>query len=240
MRHAPPNLYPIRGLMGCCFLLYDGNNSVMIDTGMFGEPIFIRRLFRRLDLSPRSLKAILLTHGHLDHAGNLAWLKQWTGAKIFAHPREQAHIDGTFPYQGVNRWCGRLEKAGRKMFGYRAIKIDEVFSDGQMLPFWGGLQVIHLPGHTLGHCGFYSPDQNLLFSGDMFASYFFYTHRPAAILNSAPELLNSSAEKIHRLKPRLMFPCHFDVFNGDLLRRRFAKLYGFKDWSPHHAGSVEP
>lgn len=216
--------------MGCCFLLADGDDSVMVDTGLAGEPFFIRRLFRKFGLAPESLKAILLTHGHLDHAGNLAWLKRWTCAKIWAHPAEQRHLDGTYPYRGVNRWCGRLEAAGRKVFRYQPARIDECLSDGQKLPFWGGLQVIHLPGHTLGHCGFYSAKHNLLFSGDMFASYFFNTHRPPPILNSAPELLPVSAEKIRRLKPRWMVPCHFDVLDGDLHRRRFAKLYGFADW----------
>jgi len=230
MPNIPPNLYHIRGLMGCCFLLHDGDQSVMIDTGLFGEPIFIRRLFRRLGLAPKSLKAILLTHGHLDHAGNLAWLKAWTNATVFAHPNEQGHIDGTYPYQGVNRWCGRLEVAGRKVFNYRPAQIDQFLSDGQMLPFWGGLQVVHLPGHTLGHCGFFSARQNLLFSGDMFASYFFNTHKPPPILNSAPEQLAGSAEKIRRLKPRWILPCHFDVLDGALHRRRFAKLFGYPDW----------
>ena len=85
VRKVPHNLHPVRGLMGWCFLLADGDASLMIDTGMVGEPFLIRRLVRRLGLSPQSIKAILLTHGHLDHAGNLAWLKQWTGAKVHAH-----------------------------------------------------------------------------------------------------------------------------------------------------------
>ena len=105
--------------MGCCFLLADGDASVMIDTGLVGETILIRRLVRKLGLAPQSIKAILLTHGHLDHAGNLAKLKEWTGARIYAHPDEQAHVDGTYPYQGINRWCGRLEAAGRQ-----AVQID--------------------------------------------------------------------------------------------------------------------
>lgn len=216
--------------MGCCFLLHDGNECVLIDTGLWGEAFFIRRLFRRLGLAPHSLKAILLTHGHLDHAGNLASLKEWSGAKIYAHPNEQAHINGCYPYQGVNRWCGRLEKIGRKVFSTRSAQIGEFLEDGKVLPFWGGLEVVHLPGHTLGHCGFFSRKHNLLFSGDMFASYFFNVHRPAAILNSAPELLAPSAEKVRRLQPRWIIPCHFDFLDGELHRKRFAKLFGFADW----------
>ena len=120
MRNAPPNLHSIRGIMGCCHLLEAGDASVMIDTGMVGEPILVQRLLRRLRLQPKSIKAILLTHGHLDHAGNLAWLKDWTGAKIFVHREEQAHVDGKYPYAGITRWCGRLEAVGRFLFRYDA------------------------------------------------------------------------------------------------------------------------
>lgn len=230
MRNVPPNLHRIRGIMGCCFLLADGDKSAMIDTGLFGEPVFIRRLVKKLGLAPQSIKAVLLTHGHLDHAGNLAWLKKWTGAKIYAHPLEQRHIDGTFPYQGVNKWCGRLEAAGRAVFRYQPAKIDEFLSDGAELPFWGGLRTIHLPGHTAGHCGFFSRKFNLLFSGDMFASYFFNTHKPPPILNSLPEQFAASAEKIRRLAPRWIVPNHCDFLNGELQRRRFTRLYRMADW----------
>jgi glyoxylase-like metal-dependent hydrolase (beta-lactamase superfamily II) len=230
VKNVPPNLHPVRGLMGCCFLLRDDDACVMIDTGLAGEPALIRRLFRRLGLAPQSLKAILLTHGHLDHAGNLAWLKDWSGAKVYAHPIEQEHVDGRYPYQGINRWCGRLEAVGRKLTGYRPAKIDEFLQDGQKLPFWGGLEAIHLPGHTLGHFGFYNEKSRFLFCGDMMASYFFNAHKPWAILNCDPGQLDESAKKIRSLKPRWIIPCHFDFADGDLHRRRFVKLYGFEDW----------
>ena len=228
--NRPPGLHTIRGIMGCCHLLVEHGEGVMLDTGMFGEPFFIRRLLRKLRLRPASVKAILLTHGHLDHAGNLAWLKDWTGATVYAHPAEQAHVDGVYPYQGVAKSCGRLEAAGRFVFRYRTAKIDEFLSDGQRLPFWGGLRVIHLPGHTAGHCGFFSERQNLLFSGDMFANYFFNVHKPPAILNSVPEKFAESVGKIYELNPRFIIPSHYDWLDGALHRQRFARLFGLGDW----------
>lgn len=201
---------------------------MILDTGLAGEMWFIRRKVAELGLKPQSIKTILLSHGHLDHAGNVARLKHWTGAKIMAHPLEQVHIDGAFPYRGTSRWCGRMEAVGRFVLRYQPARIDETLADGQWLPFWGGLRVIHLPGHTLGHCGFFSEKYDLLFCGDMFASYFFHPHRPMAVFNSAPELLDASAEKIRRLNPRWIIPFHFDWLDGALHRRRFDEVYGFK------------
>jgi glyoxylase-like metal-dependent hydrolase (beta-lactamase superfamily II) len=217
-------------MMGNCHLLVgERREVVLLDTGLVGEPWLIRRRLRQLGLAPSDVKAILLTHGHLDHAGNLAWAKEWSGAPIYAHSAEQTHIDGTFPYAGVNRWCGRLERAGRLVLrAGRAVKIDRFIADGEELPFWGGLSVVHLPGHTLGHCGFYSAKRGVLFSGDLFASYFFNVHLPPPILNSAPELIPASLEKAMRLNPRLIVPQHYDVLDGELHRRRFDRLCEIK------------
>ena len=231
MNNVPPRLHSVRGIMGCCHLLEDGDASVMIDTGMVGEPIFIKRLVRRLGLKPTSIKAILLTHGHIDHAGNLAWLKEWTGARVFAHAAEQRHINGNYPYEGITRWCGRLEAVARFLFRYRVATIDEFITDGQQLSFWDGLRIVHLPGHTLGHCGFYSAKHDLLFSGDMMASYFFNVHKPPAILNSCPNEFPASVEKIRQLAPHLIIPSHYDRLDGELHRRRFCRLNSLKDWA---------
>jgi glyoxylase-like metal-dependent hydrolase (beta-lactamase superfamily II) len=225
--HWQARVHTIRGVMGVCHLLVepDGRGAVLLDTGLVGEPRWIRRAVRRLGLEPEQVRAILLTHGHLDHAGNLAWAKAWCGAPIHAHAAEQAHIDGTYPYRGVNRWCGRLERAGRAVFGVgAAVKIDVTLADGDELPWWGGLRVVHLPGHTLGHCGFYSARHDVLFSGDLFASYFFKVHLPPPILNCAPELIPESLEKARAIGARFILPQHYDVLDGALHRRRFDAL----------------
>jgi glyoxylase-like metal-dependent hydrolase (beta-lactamase superfamily II) len=224
-RSVPPGIITIRGLLGVCHLLVDEKGqAVLLDTGLVGEPLQIRWHLRRLGLGPESVVAILLTHGHLDHIANLAWAKRFTRAPVYAHPVEQAHLDGTYPYEGPARWLGRFEYLGREVLNYRTVRIDRFLQDGDLLPFWGGLRVVHLPGHTLGHCGFFSERHGLLFSGDLFASYWFKPHLPPPIFNAAPHLLRASMQRARALDPRYLVPQHYDILDGELHRRRFDRL----------------
>ncbi len=137
-RNVPPGVFTIRGFMGVCHLLVDElGDAVLLDTGLIGERTQIRWMLRRLGLEPESIKAILLTHGHLDHGANADWAKRFSGAPLYAHPAEQAHLDGTYPFTGPARWCGRLERAGYAAFNYRPAQIDRFIADGDELPFWG-------------------------------------------------------------------------------------------------------
>ncbi|MFT3783902.1 MAG: MBL fold metallo-hydrolase [Nibricoccus sp.] len=211
--------------MSLCHVLMDDDGATILDAGLPCDRWLVFRALRKLNIEPRSVRALILTHGHLDHAGNLAALKAWCGAPIYAHPAEQAHIDGTYPYAGTARWCGRLERTGRGLFGYQPASIDVHLSDGDVLPFWGGLEVVHLPGHTLGHCGFYSKKHRLLFSADLFASYWFKVHLPPTILNSTPELIPASLARAASIDATGFLPNHYDFRNAALHRERFRKLY---------------
>ena len=216
-------IYPVRGYHGAFHLLHDGTRrkAVLIDTGLVGEMPRLEKIVRELGLGWSDIEAILLTHGHLDHTGNLAQLQQLTRAPVLAHPAEQRHIDGTFPYTGAARGCGLLEAIGRRLFRYRAVSIDQPLAPGDELPFWGGLRVVHLPGHTEGHCGFYSKRFDLLFCGDLFASYWFSTHLPPPFLNCCPDQFKASLARVRALNPRLIIPNHYSGLDGQLHRRRF-------------------
>jgi glyoxylase-like metal-dependent hydrolase (beta-lactamase superfamily II) len=205
-------------------VLVDADGIVLLDTGFPGDVKRIQRVMAHAGLGPTDVRAILLTHGHIDHAGNVVELKAWTGAPVYAHALEQPHLEGVFPYSGLARVCGVLEAAGRAATGYRAGSIDVVINDGDELPFWGGLRVVHLPGHTLGHCGFYSARHELLFSGDLWVRFLLRTQTSPAIFSDDVSLVPDSMRKARALQARWIVPGHYAVPNATRLRRRFEEL----------------
>jgi len=205
-------------------VLADAGGVVLLDTGFPGDARRIRRTMAEIGAGPQDVRAILLTHGHIDHAGNLAWAREWTNAPVYAHRLEQEHIDGAFPYTGAAQVCGVLEAMGRAVTRYRPGKIDVEIADGDELPFWGGLRVVHLPGHTLGHCGFYSAKHDLLFSGDLWVRFMMRTQASPRIFSDAPELVPASMAKARAIGARWMVPGHYDFPDAARLKRRFEEL----------------
>ena len=220
----PPDLFPIRGVMSIPQLLVGKDGAVLLDTGFPGDAGRIRRVMQRAGVSAKDVCAILLTHGHIDHAGNAAELKAWTGAPVYAHRLEQAHLDGAHPYHGASRVCGVLETVGRAITHYQSVKIDVEITDGEELPFWGGLRVIHLPGHTVGHCGFYNARYDLLFSGDLWVRFMMRTQASPRIFSDVPELRLESMRKARAIGARWIVPGHYDLPNATRLRTRFEQL----------------
>jgi glyoxylase-like metal-dependent hydrolase (beta-lactamase superfamily II) len=48
--------------------------------------------------------------------------------------------------------------------------VDEILTDGQVLPVLGGLRVVETSGHTPGHISLFSPKLSVLFPGDSMVS----------------------------------------------------------------------
>ena len=105
---------------------------------------------------------------------------------------------------GISEWIGR------RLLRMPAFRPDQLLHDGDELPIWGGLRVVALPGHTHGHCGFYSAQHQLLFSGDLFATAPFGPHIAPKILNQDNAAAHRSLHRALELPLNGVFPCHAD------------------------------
>ena len=73
-RDWPPGVHMVRGMMSVPHVLVAADGVVLLDTGFPGDARRIRRVMATAGVGPKDVRAILLTHGHIDHAGSLAEL----------------------------------------------------------------------------------------------------------------------------------------------------------------------
>jgi hydroxyacylglutathione hydrolase len=103
-----------------------------------------------------TVKAIVITHAHIDHIGGAARLKAATGAPVYMNQKDQElydHLD----MQAT--WLGMETPA--------STEIDVEARDGDSLRLPGAeFHVLHTPGHTQGSVSLWIPAENKLIAGD--------------------------------------------------------------------------
>lgn len=105
-----------------------------------------------------TLEKILLTHGHLDHAGGAAELAEKLGLPVEGPEQEE-----TF-------WLDSIAEQGAKwgLPGGRNVTPDRWLEDGDTVTVGNlTLDVIHCPGHTPGHVVFFHKPSKLAIVGDV-------------------------------------------------------------------------
>ena len=145
------------------YLLRGDRHSVLVDAGTFAQR---ERLLQAVRDARVSL--ILLTHGHMDHAGGAAWLSRQLGCPIAMHPGDLPLIRGErFPMKARGVRGGLLWAVSRP----RRIEPFEpavLVEEGDSLEGWGFRGTIRaLPGHTPGSIGV-QLEQSILTGDAMF------------------------------------------------------------------------
>ena len=145
---------PVTPLQQNCTLLWctKTNRAAFVDPG--GE---LPRLKAAASQAGVTIEKILLTHGHIDHAGE---------AGILADELD-VPIEG--PHEADRFWIERLEEDGRR-WGLRGepFEPNRWLSDGERVTV-GELEfdVRHCPGHTPGHVVFHHAESKLAIVGDV-------------------------------------------------------------------------
>ena len=206
----PEDLLQVRSLGVNFYVLRDSQGLYLIDCGFIGRRYLLRRALKKRGWDGEPIKGIIVTHGHLDHILNVGKLADETGVWIAAPRLDALHYEGCPQYQGAAKVTGFLEAIGRPLLGFRKFTPTRLLDHGDHLDIWYGLTVIHLPGHTAGHCGFYCERRKLLFCADLFASYGTVSHVPPRIFNSDAAEIPRSLAKALELDLEGVLPNHGD------------------------------
>ena len=146
---------PVTAFQQNCSLVWcdQTQEAAVIDPG--GDLEAIEWEIDRLGLQ---LKAIWVTHAHIDHAGGVADLA------------DKYQLDIIGPHEGDQFWIDGLAQLGA-MFGFppsRSFVPTRWLLDGDTVQVGKEtLQVRHCPGHTPGHVVFHAPQIERCFVGDV-------------------------------------------------------------------------
>ncbi|SDD70523.1 MBL fold metallo-hydrolase [Belnapia rosea] len=149
-------IIPVTPFQQNCALLWDEASlrGSVIDPG--GE---VDRILTAIGELKLSIDSILLTHGHMDHAGGAAELKE--------------ALPGTPPVIGPDRRDeflleGLEAQAAKYGMAARNLVPDRWLTEGESVAIAGEeFGVLHCPGHTPGHVVFVQPGLRLALVGDV-------------------------------------------------------------------------
>jgi len=165
------------------YLIAAGREAWLIDPGFYtrSEKQHFLEVLEREGLE---LRAIYLTHAHIDHVLGVRWVVERFGVPLYYHAAEEV------VYRHAGEWAmmmGLQYEEGPEATAY--------VEEGELV--WGSdllVQVRHVPGHSPGSVAYYFPKVERVFSGDvLFAAGIGNYHLPLADYET---LMRSIVEKL--------------------------------------------
>lgn len=205
--------------------------AIMIDSG---EPkkgkAFLKGL-KEVSIKPEEIQLIVLTHGHWDHIGSAAEIKEITGAKVVMHKNEKRWLEESLKPMppGVTTWGSILDKLVTWFIipfkHIRATKVDIVLNDKEFSLNDYGIEgkVIHTPGHSSGSVSI------LLNTGEAFVGDLAMNKLPLRLRPGLPIFAEDwpkvieSWQKLLDLGVKIVYPAHGEPFSVYIIEDELSK-----------------
>jgi glyoxylase-like metal-dependent hydrolase (beta-lactamase superfamily II) len=209
-------------------LVTDESGVMLIDAGFPGHRDDVLDSLRRLGFGVEDLRAILLTHAHIDHFGSAIWFAKIHGTPVYCHAAEVGHAKREYLEQAgagdilphiwqprFLKWTVAISRKGGMV--HDGIPTTQALTEDVSLP--GHPMAIPTPGHTGGHCSFVV--DGVLVAGDALVTSHPLLTRVAPQL--LPELFNHdqngcvrSLAALGMLDTEVLLPGHGPVWRGSI------------------------
>jgi glyoxylase-like metal-dependent hydrolase (beta-lactamase superfamily II) len=176
-----PGVFFVEGPASNWLIVRDASGFLLIDGGYPADRDAVLESVRELGLDPADAKAMLITHGHVDHAGSAGYFSQTFGTPVLCSPEELAHVQGkekhqvTFGQVLVRAWRPRVFRWMLHVIKAKALQAEpatraEAWTAEALRSLPGKPEAILLPGHTPGNVALLLPDAGAVAVGDTFVS----------------------------------------------------------------------
>lgn len=150
----------------------DLGRVVLVDTGTKGAGPRIRSALTEIGKEPEDVAVLLLTHHHVDHIGTAAAWRRDARAQVSLH-RIDAPVAAGREHRRSHGVTGKAKLFAALMGVFvplmrtPPVEADRILEGGEVLDVLGWpVEVLHVPGHTLGSCAYHARRAGILFAGD--------------------------------------------------------------------------
>ena len=223
------------------YFVGDRSHWVLVDTGIGGFGSVIRRAAAARFGKDARPAAIVLTHGHFDHAGNADALAEAWGIPVYAHMLELPYLTGQSDYPPQDPTVGGALACMSRVFSHRGRELTAELRalSGDRISEMPGWRWIHTPGHTAGHVSLFREADGVLLAGDAIAtmdldSWIAQVRRTPEMCNPPIPLTTDwpaarkSVELVASLEPRAVGAGHGFPIAGEgvpAMVRHFARTF---------------
>ncbi|MET9214252.1 MULTISPECIES: MBL fold metallo-hydrolase [unclassified Nocardia] len=179
-------------------LVDDGDALTVIDAGYPNDGNALVASIQAIGRRPEDVRAIVLTHAHLDHMGGIPTLRAGREIPVLTGPEEARHARREYLEQitpgEMFQQCGHIAGVRWVVQTFAAalphlkMSIPDVTAVPHDVPLDipGALVPVSTPGHTSGHTAWLMPSTGVVFTGDALV-----TDHPLSHLECGPQLLPS-------------------------------------------------